>query len=98
VSVECLSAARSVSSRDRETASLAADAGASTTRTRPLASPSDRHQFFTVRVVDGHVEPAFKSSGDITSMAGADGFIEIPSDSGEMPVGTPVTVTLFQSE
>jgi putative molybdopterin biosynthesis protein len=51
-----------------------------------------------VRVVDGHVEPAFKSSGDITSMAGADGFIEIPSDSGEMPVGTPVTVTLFQSE
>ena len=27
-----------------------------------------------------------------------DGFIEIPSDSGEMPVGTPVTVTLFQSE
>lgn len=65
---------------------------------RALASPSDRHQFFTVRVVDGHVEPAFKSSGDITSMAGADGFIEIPSDSGEMPVGTPVTVTLFQSE
>jgi molybdenum cofactor synthesis domain-containing protein len=65
---------------------------------RALASPSDRHQFFTVRLVDGGVEPAFKSSGDITSMAGADGFIEIPANSGEMPVGTPVTVTLFQSE
>jgi molybdenum cofactor synthesis domain-containing protein len=65
---------------------------------RALASPSDRHQFFTVRIVDGGVEPAFKSSGDITSMANADGFIGIPANSGEMPAGTPVTVTLFQSE
>ncbi len=65
---------------------------------RALASPSDRHQFFTVRIVDGHVEPAFKSSGDITSMAGADGFIEIPAHSGEMPAGTPVIVTLLQLE
>jgi molybdenum cofactor synthesis domain-containing protein len=65
---------------------------------RALASPSDRHQYYTVRIVEGRVEPVFKSSGDITSMAGADGFIEIAAHSSEMPVDTMVTVTLFQSE
>ncbi len=67
--------------------------------TLPLASgihsSSDRHQFFTVRVVDGAVEPAFKSSGDITSMATADGYIEIPVGVTDLPAGTPVVVTLF---
>ena len=67
--------------------------------TRPLAtrihSSSDRHQFFTVRIVNGTVEPAFKSSGDITSMASADGYIEIPVDVMDLPAGTPVVVTLF---
>lgn len=67
--------------------------------TLPLAtgirSSSDRHQFFTVRVANGAVEPAFKSSGDITSMAAADGYIEIPVSVTDLPAGTPVVVTLF---
>jgi molybdopterin biosynthesis enzyme len=67
--------------------------------TLPLAaairSSSDRHQFFTVRIRGGAVEPAFKSSGDITSMAAADGYIEIPVSVTDLPAGTPVVVTLF---
>jgi molybdopterin biosynthesis enzyme len=41
------------------------------------------------------VEPAFKASGDITSMAMADGYIEIPTSTGTIEAGTPVRVTLF---
>jgi molybdopterin molybdotransferase len=67
--------------------------------TLPLAtgihSSSDRHQFFTVRIVNGGIEPAFKTSGDITSMAAADGYIEIPVSVSDLPAGTPVVVTLF---
>jgi molybdopterin biosynthesis enzyme len=48
-----------------------------------------------VRLVDGAVMPAFKSSGDITSMANADGYIEIPADTPSVEPGTMVTVTLF---
>lgn len=62
---------------------------------RGIHSSSDRHQFFTVRIVNGAAEPAFKSSGDITSMASADGYIEIPLSVTDLPVGTPVVVTLF---
>ncbi|MEO8483587.1 MAG: gephyrin-like molybdotransferase Glp [Acidobacteriota bacterium] len=67
--------------------------------TLPLASDirasSDRHQFFTVRIADGAVQPAFKSSGDITSMAAADGYIEIPVGTASLSAGTSVVVTLF---
>lgn len=62
---------------------------------RAIRSPSDRHQFFTVRIAADTVEPAFKSSGDITSMAGADGYIEIPAGVSDVPAGSPVVVTLF---
>jgi molybdenum cofactor synthesis domain-containing protein len=62
---------------------------------RDLRSASDRHQFYTVRLVNGHAEPAFKGSGDITSMAHADGYIEIPAETPALGAGTPVTVTLF---
>ena len=47
---------------------------------RRVASPSGRHTFFTVRIVDGAAQPAFKGSGDITSLSQADGYIEIPAD------------------
>src|SRR5205085_2623621 len=46
------------------------------TLTRRVVSTTGRHQFYTVRIVDGRAEPAFKASGDITSMAHADGYIE----------------------
>ena len=62
---------------------------------RRLVSTADRHQFYTVRIVDGQVEPAFKASGDITSMANADGYMEIPVSIGTIEAGTPVRVTIF---
>ena len=69
------------------------------TRILPLAarvaSASGRHQFYTVRIEDGRAVPAFKASGDITSMSRADGYIEIPADVDHVPAGTPVQVVLF---
>ncbi len=63
--------------------------------TRRIVSPVRRHQFYTVRLVAGGAEPAFKASGDITSMAHADGYIEIPADTDTVEAGTTVVVTLF---
>jgi molybdopterin molybdotransferase len=63
---------------------------------RRVVSATGRHQFYTVRIIEGRAEPAFKASGDITSMAHADGYIEIPAQTDVVEVGTMVTVTLFQ--
>jgi putative molybdopterin biosynthesis protein len=60
-----------------------------------VVSVPGRHQFYTVRVVDGQAVPAFKASGDITSMSRADGYIEIASDVTLVEAGTEVVVTLF---
>jgi molybdopterin molybdotransferase len=60
-----------------------------------ITSPRGRHQFYTVRVKDGVAYPAFKSSGDITSMANADGYFEIPTEAESIEAGTIVTVKLF---
>jgi molybdenum cofactor synthesis domain-containing protein len=62
---------------------------------RRIASVAGRHQFYTVRVVNGQAEPAFKASGDITSMANADGYIEVDAETVTVEAGTMVTVTLF---
>ncbi|MGE0812161.1 MAG: gephyrin-like molybdotransferase Glp [Vicinamibacterales bacterium] len=62
---------------------------------RRVASSPGRTQFYTVRLVDGRAEPAFKASGDITSMAHADGYIEIPADVTAVDAGTNVDVVLF---
>jgi molybdenum cofactor synthesis domain-containing protein len=62
---------------------------------RRVTSTVGRHQFFTVRLVDGTAMPAFKGSGDITSMSQADGYIEIPIDIDVVDAGTRVEVTLF---
>ena len=62
---------------------------------RRVASAAGRHQFYTVRVVSGRAEPAFKASGDITSMARADGYIEIPAATEAVEAGTVVRVTFF---
>jgi molybdenum cofactor synthesis domain-containing protein len=61
---------------------------------RVVSSPG-RHQFYTVRVVDGVAVPAFKASGDITSMSQADGYIEIPAQTDIVEKGAVVEVTLF---
>jgi len=69
------------------------------TRTLPLArrvvSAKDRHQFYTVRVANGEAIPAYKASGDITSMSQADGYFEIAAETDAVEQGTLVEVTLF---
>jgi len=69
------------------------------TRTLPLAarvvSAPGRHQFYTVRIEKGLAVPAFKASGDITSMSRADGYIEIAADVDVVEQGEVVAVTLF---
>ena len=62
---------------------------------RRIGSTAGRHQFYTVRIVEGRAEPVFKASGDITSMANADGYIEIPAQTDVVEAGTMVTVKLF---
>jgi molybdenum cofactor synthesis domain-containing protein len=69
------------------------------TVTVPLAqrivSTTGRHQFYTVRLIDGMAHPAFKASGDITSMSQADGYIEIPAQTDIVEKGEIVEVKLF---
>jgi molybdenum cofactor synthesis domain-containing protein len=60
-----------------------------------IVSPAGRHQFYTVRLQNGIAYPAFKGSGEITSLSKADGYIEIPSDRSTVEAGAEVTVTLF---
>ena len=60
-----------------------------------IVSTTGRHQFYTVRIVDGQAMPAFKASGDITSMSQADGYIEIPAQTDIAEKGEVVDVKLF---
>jgi molybdopterin biosynthesis enzyme len=62
---------------------------------RRVVSTTGRHQFYTVRIEDGAAVPAFKASGDITSMALADGYIEIPAQVDIVEAGELVDVVLF---
>ena len=62
---------------------------------RRIVSPAGRHQFYTVRIEDGVALPAFKGSGDITSLSNADGYLEIPETESTVEVGSRVVVTLF---
>jgi molybdenum cofactor synthesis domain-containing protein len=65
------------------------------TLARRIVSAPGRHQFYTVRLDNGAAVPAFKASGDITSMSHADGYIEIPAHADAVDAGTPVDVKLF---
>ncbi len=60
-----------------------------------IVSTTGRHQFYTVRIADGQAVPAFKASGDITSMAHADGYIEIAAQTDIVEKGETVEVVLF---
>jgi molybdopterin molybdotransferase len=60
-----------------------------------VVSTTGRHQFYTVRIVGGTAMPAFKASGDITSMSQADGYIEIPAQTDIVEKGEIVEVRLF---
>jgi molybdenum cofactor synthesis domain-containing protein len=61
-----------------------------------VVSAAGRHQFYTVRIEKGTAVPAFKASGDITSMSRADGYIEIPAQTDIVEQGELVDVVLFQ--
>ncbi|MBN2487918.1 MAG: molybdopterin biosynthesis protein [Methanosarcinaceae archaeon] len=54
-----------------------------------------RQQFLPVGLVRGKAYPADKGSGAITTLADADGFIEIRAETEFIEAGTPVEVTLF---
>ncbi len=62
---------------------------------RRIVSTTGRHQFYTVRIENGTAAPAFKASGDITSMSRADGYIEIPPQTDLVEAGETVDVKLF---
>jgi molybdopterin biosynthesis enzyme len=60
-----------------------------------IVSTTGRHQFYTVKIIDGLAMPAFKASGDITSMSQADGYIEIPAQTDIVEKGESVEIKLF---
>jgi molybdenum cofactor synthesis domain-containing protein len=62
---------------------------------RRIVSTTGRHQFYTVRLENDAAVPAFKASGDITSMSRADGYIEIPAQRDLVEAGELVEVVLF---
>lgn len=62
---------------------------------RRIVSTTGRRQFYTVRIIEGAAVPAFKASGDITSMAHADGYIDIPAQVDIVEAGELVDVRLL---
>jgi molybdopterin molybdotransferase len=62
---------------------------------RRYTSTIGRHQYLPVRVEHGEVVPAFKESGAITSMADAEGYIEIPANVDLVERGERVLVKFF---
>lgn len=59
-------------------------------------SASGREQFLTVKLTDGKAYPVFKKSGDITSIAEADGYVILPLNLDVIEEGEEVTITLFE--
>jgi molybdopterin molybdotransferase len=62
---------------------------------RRIVSQAGRLQFYTVTLSQGMAMPAFKGSGEITSLSHADGYIQIPADQSVVEEGQRVEVTLF---
>ena len=60
-----------------------------------ILSQAGRLQFYTVKLDGGLALPAFKGSGEITSLSQADGYIQIPADKSVVEEGEEVEVTLF---
>jgi molybdopterin molybdotransferase len=62
---------------------------------RRIVSQAGRLQFYTVTIAQTVAMPAFKGSGEITSLSHADGYIQIPEDQSVVEEGQQVEVTLF---
>jgi len=61
-----------------------------------FVSGSGREQFLPVKLTGGKAYPVFKKSGDITSLAQADGYIILPINLDVIEENEEVTVTLFE--
>ncbi|MEI8188108.1 MAG: gephyrin-like molybdotransferase Glp [candidate division NC10 bacterium] len=70
-------------------------AGLELPMSRRYTSTTGRHQYLPVRIENGEVVPVFKQSGAITSMANAEGYIEIPANVDLVEKGERVLVTFF---
>lgn len=62
---------------------------------RRVVSTLGRRQFLTVKIENNKAVPVFKESGAITSMANADGYIEIPENVDLIEKDENVEVKLF---
>jgi molybdopterin molybdotransferase len=62
---------------------------------RPIKAEGEREQFYSVYAEKDKAVPVFKQSGDITSMAYANGYIIIPIGTKLLEAGTEVTVYLL---
>lgn len=62
---------------------------------RRVSGLAGRRQFLPVIISGNEAVPVFKKSGTITSVSGADGYIEIPEDVPGIEKGETVVVTLF---
>ena len=62
---------------------------------RSVPGSTGRRQFLTVKLAGDEAVSVFKESGAITSIAEADGYIEIPENIDMLEKGDTVTVTLF---
>jgi molybdenum cofactor synthesis domain-containing protein len=63
---------------------------------RRIVSASGREHFLPVKVKGGRAYSVFKRSGDITSMATADGYIILPVNLDVIEEGEEVLVTLYE--
>jgi molybdenum cofactor synthesis domain-containing protein len=70
-------------------------AGLDLPMSRRYTSTTGRHQYLPVRIENGEVVPVFKQSGAITSMANAEGYIEIPANVDLVEKGERVLVKFF---
>ena len=61
-----------------------------------IVSTSGRLQFLTVNVSDGVAHPVFKTSGAITSMSNANGYLVLPVNLDVIEEGQEVTVYLLR--
>jgi molybdenum cofactor synthesis domain-containing protein len=63
---------------------------------KKFVSGSGREQFLPVKIRNGKAFSAFKKSGDITSLAKADGYVVLPVNLDVIEEGEEITVTLFE--
>lgn len=67
------------------------------TLAQDVRSPAGKRHFLPVRLRDGRAESTYKESDTITSLADADGYVEIAEAVERLAAGSTVTVRLFST-